>query len=119
MSEAKNYDTKLKSYREAVEQFHRSSSIQRSKSVSGIEIVTNEINKLNGEYQALLEKILDLLKQLQDDEAKLREFVSDHYFILLFSTKNLSNCLQIVIIFQNFYKFSLTLPPPLPLLPPF
>ena len=108
MSEAKTYDTKLKNYRETVEQYHRSSNIQRSKTASGIEIVNNEINQLNGQYQALMEKILDVLNQLQDDADKLSEFVS---FTIKFSLFLLKFFL-IQIFFIKFLLFFFSPPHP-------
>lgn len=78
MKEAKIYDLKLKNYREQVAEQHPSidASAKRSKMVNGIETVTMELKTLNEEYKATLDKLLVLLNQLQDDESKLREFVS-------------------------------------------
>ncbi len=77
--EAKIYDLKLKNYRETVaEQAHPSldASAKRSKVVNGVETVAVELKALNEEYKATLDRLLALLNQLQDDESKLREFVS-------------------------------------------
>lgn len=78
MKESKIYDLKLKNYREQVTEQHPSidASAKRSKMVNGIETVTRELKALNEEYKATLDKLLALLNQLQDDESKLREFVS-------------------------------------------
>lgn len=78
MKEAKIYDLKLKNYREQVAEQHPSidASAKRSKIVNGIETVTVELKQLNEEYKATLDKLIALLNQLQDDDAKLREFVS-------------------------------------------
>ena len=78
IKEAKIYDLKLKNYREQVEEHQPSidASAKRSKIVNGVETVTIELEQLKTEYEATLNKILALLNQLQDDESKLKEFVS-------------------------------------------
>lgn len=60
------------------EQAHPSldASAKRSKVVNGVETVAVELKALNEEYKATLDRLLALLNQLQDDESKLREFVS-------------------------------------------
>lgn len=78
------YDLKLKNYREHVQESHPSidASAKRSKMVNGAETVTTELKQLNDEYKSILDRLIALLNQLQDDESKLREFVSsfDVYF---------------------------------------
>lgn len=83
MKEAKIYDLKLKNYREKIEEYHPSvdAAAKRSKIISGIDCVEQELKQLNDDYAALLNRILGLLNQLQDDDSKLREFVSIFYTI--------------------------------------
>lgn len=78
MKEATIYDLKLKNYREQLEEYHPSldASAKRSRVVSGIEVVTNELKMLNEDYVSIMDRLLVLLNQLQDDNSKLKEFVS-------------------------------------------
>lgn len=78
MKEAKIFDLKLKNYREQLEEYHPSidASAKRTRVVNGVEIVGQELKQLEEEYNAILNKILALLNQLQDDNSKLKEFVS-------------------------------------------
>lgn len=79
MKEAKIHDQKLKSYREKIQEYQPSidASAKRSKIICGIDCVEQELKQLNDAYASLLNRILNLLNQLQDDDSKLREFVSD------------------------------------------
>lgn len=85
MKEATIYDLKLKNYREQLEEYHPSldASAKRSRVVNGIEVVTGELKKLNDDYVAIMDRLLALLNQLQDDDSKLKEFVSfcKHLFL--------------------------------------
>lgn len=93
MKEAKIYDLKLKNYREKIDEYHHTgidATTKRSKIISGIDCVEQELKQLNNDYAELLNRILGLLNQLQDDDSKLREFVSlkinpiYHFFFVLF-----------------------------------
>ncbi|XP_075678400.1 dystonin-like isoform X3 [Dermatophagoides pteronyssinus] len=77
MKEAKIYDLKLKNYREKIDEYHHTgidATTKRSKIISGIDCVEQELKQLNNDYAELLNRILGLLNQLQDDDSKLREF---------------------------------------------
>lgn len=68
-------NTKIKTYRTSVED-QAEASAKRARKFAGVEVVEQELQHLNTEYKALLDKVLSLLNQLQDDESRLREFVS-------------------------------------------
>ena len=71
--EAKIYDLKIKSYREGLEESHPSldASAKRQRRTPGADIVAQELDQLNKEYQELLDYVLQHLNRLQEDESKL------------------------------------------------
>lgn len=54
-------------------------SAKRARKIEGVEIVEQELEALNKEYKSLLDQVLSFLNQLQDDETRMREFVSDSF----------------------------------------
>lgn len=75
ISEAKSITQKFKSYRDSLDEYNEISA-KRARKHGGVEIVEQELQTLNSEYKSLLDKVLSYLNQLQDDESRMREFVS-------------------------------------------
>lgn len=69
---------KIKSYKESLED-HAEISAKRLRKHGGVEIVEQELEALNNEYKSLLDQVLSYLNQLQDDESRIKEFVSIFY----------------------------------------
>lgn len=72
--EAKIYDLKIKSFRDALEDAHPSldASAKRARRTPGAD-VSQELDQLNKEYSNLLDTVQKILAQLKDEEAKLQE----------------------------------------------
>ena len=81
INEAKTLNVKIKNYRDSIDEQLELSS-KRARKVEGVEIVEQELETLNKEYKSLLDQVLSYLNQLQDDETRMREFVSVEYLSL-------------------------------------
>ena len=83
---------KIKAYRESVAEEgatgrgHEPLSAKRARKYTGVEAVEQELEALNREYKALLDQVLSYLNQLQDDETRMREFVSSQTFSFFISS---------------------------------
>lgn len=75
INETKSINQKIKSYRDSLNEYNEISA-KRSRKYGGVETVEEELETLNNEYKNLLDKVLSYLNQLQDDESRMREFVS-------------------------------------------
>lgn len=84
ISEAKSLNVKIKTFRETVDESggRHELSAKRARKYSGVEAVEQELEALNKEYKALLDQVLSYLNQLQDDETRMREFVSFIFYFL-------------------------------------
>lgn len=67
---------KIKVYNDSLDDYNVEISAKRARKYAGVEIVEQELESLNNEYKNLLDKVLSYLNQLQDDESRMREFVS-------------------------------------------
>lgn len=85
INEAKSLNVKIKNYRDSLDE-QLELSAKRARKVEGVELVEQELEALNKEYKSLLDQVLSYLNQLQDDETRMREFVSflpcSHFFWL-------------------------------------
>ena len=77
INEAKTLNGKIKNYRDSLDE-QLELSAKRARKYGGVEIVEQELEALNKEYKSLLDQVLSYLNQLQDDETRMREFVSCH-----------------------------------------
>ena len=73
--EAKIYDLKIKSFRDALEDAHPSldASAKRARRTPGADVVSQELDQMNKEYSNLIDTVQKILAQLKDEEAKLQE----------------------------------------------
>lgn len=79
INEAKTLNAKMKSYKDSLDDSTKTGELaaKRLRKVDGgVEVVQKELDYLNNEYKSLLNQVLSLLNQLQDDETRMREFVS-------------------------------------------
>ncbi|OTF80336.1 hypothetical protein BLA29_014030 [Euroglyphus maynei] len=82
---------KIKIYHDNLDDYNVEISAKRPRKYAGVEIVEQELQTLNTDYKNLLDKVLSYLNQLQDDESRIREFVSIIHNNLYFKKKTKTN----------------------------